>query len=141
MRLVSTLLACSLALGVAGCSAISDFDDYMFGGGADAGPRDAGIVDSGERVDAGRDAGTLDGGASDAGPADGGAPDAGVSDGGVGDAGRDAGPRTPTGIVQTAGGAVIRTSEYQLRISVGAPQPMGHRDDGASRLTVGPGGR
>ena len=124
MKRVSSLVVLSLALGVVGCNAISDFEDYMFGGGADAGPRDAGTVDSGDGVDAGPDAG----------PVDGGPPDSSGSD-----AGRDSGPRMPTGIVQTAGSAVITTSEYQLRISVGAPQPIGHRDDGASDLTVGPG--
>jgi hypothetical protein len=122
---VSPLVVWSLALGVVGCSAISDFDDYTFGGGeVDAGPPDAGSVDSGDRADAGPDAGPRDGGESDSGESD---------------AGRDSGPRMPTGIVQTAGGAVIITSEYQLRISIGAPQPIGHRDDGTSRLTVGPG--
>jgi hypothetical protein len=122
---VSSLVVWSLALGVAGCSAISDFDDYTFGGGeADIGPPDTGSVDSGDRPDAGPDAGPVDSGELDSGESDG---------------GRDSGPRMPTGIVQTAGGAVIITSEYQLRISIGAPQPIGHRDDGTSSLTVGPG--
>jgi hypothetical protein len=112
-----TLVALSLSLGLTGCSAISDFDDYMFGGGVDTGPPDAGPVDSGV----------------DSGPVDGG-PDSGPTDGGI-----DSGPRLPTAVVQTSGGAVITTSEYQLRISIGAPQPMGNRNDGTNDLTVGPG--
>lgn len=80
---------------------------------------DAGI-DSGP-VDAGRDAG------SDAGD------DAGT-DGGV-----DAGPRQVTeGVFQSAGGGAASSSSYRMRVSFGAPQPMGVAEGASKRLRAGP---
>ena len=110
-----------VALGVVvagtGCSAINDFGRFMFGD-TDGGTGDGGMVDAGP--DAG-DAGPVD--AGDAG-------DAGVE--------IDAGPRGPTSVVQTSGGAVIQTSEYRLRVSIGAPQPMGAASNSGNTLRVGP---
>jgi hypothetical protein len=116
-----------VAATASGCTAITDFGHFMFGpsdvdsgtgdgggggdGGVDAGPHDAGDVDVGP-VDAGNDAGS--------------------------DAGRDVGPRIPTGVVMTSGGAVITTSNYQLRVSVGAPEPVGQASSSSTRLRVGP---
>ena len=113
-----------LLLSLSGCSAISDFSGYSFGPTADSGPRDAGP---------GTDSGPVDGG-PDAGPVDGG-PDSGP----VPDAGMDSGPRTPTSMVQTAGGASIVTTDYQLRIYVGTPQPMGRRASATEEIVLGPG--
>jgi hypothetical protein len=109
-----------VALGVVvagtGCSAINDFGRFMFGD-VDGGADDGGTADSG--VDSGVDSGGIDAG-----------PDV--------DAGIDAGPRGPTSIVQTSGGAVIQTSEYRLRVSIGAPQPMGSASNSGNTLRVGP---
>lgn len=90
------------------------------------------------------DAGETDAGVTDAGPADSGAQDAGMRDAGSDedagqDAGADAGAPTPGDtMVQTSGGAMITTSEYRLRISVGAPQPAGSRSNSTHRLRLGP---
>jgi hypothetical protein len=127
------LLACVSLLG--GCTAISDFGRYMFGpgGGSDAGV-DGGMV----RNDGGEDDG---GGIGGDGGEDGGLPDGSIVDAAVDaqvDSGFDAGPRIPTGVVQTSGGALITTPQYRLRISVGAPQPVGDVESSAHRLRVGP---
>jgi len=107
-----------LLLSVTGCSAISDFSGYSFGPTADSGPRDAGPgTDTGPGTDSGPD--------TDSGPL----PDSGI----------DAGPRAPTSMVQTSGGASLVTSEYQLRIYVGTPQPMGRRSGAAEEIVLGPG--
>lgn len=114
------LFALSIAVAGTGCSAINDFGRFMFGDEADGGMGDAGPM--------------VDGGGQDSGM-----PDGGVQDGGMDDGGTDAGPRPPpTGVIQTSGGAVIMNSEYRLRISVGAPQPMGSASDSSHRLRVGP---
>lgn len=110
-----------IALGTGGCSAISDFDGYEFGD---------------DEVDAGFDAGTVDAGTDAGGDTDAGEVDGGGSDGGGTDAGT---PRRPTGMVQSSGGATIVTDDYQLTISVGAPQPMGRRAGASGELILGPG--
>lgn len=123
MRIRFFMAALALVLFGSGCSAINDFGRFMFGdtdAGVDGGSTDAG-VDGAMGPDGGLDAGI------DAGP------DAGF------DAGVDAGPRPPTAIVQTAGGdTVIENSEYRLRISVGAPIPLGDSENAGHRLRVGP---
>ena len=121
-RLRPTLLAALVAVSLGGCSAVNDFGRFMFGDGADAGLPDGAVGVAGEDsgVDAGADAG-----------ADGGADDDAGTDGGVT-------PRGPSAIVQTAGGAVIRTPEWGLRVTIGAPQPMGAAANGSHRLRVGP---
>lgn len=112
-----TITVAALLLSLSGCSAISDFSGYSFGPTADSGPRDAGP-------------GTDTGPGTDSGP----------TDSGPGtDSGIDAGPRAPTSIVQTSGGASLVTSEYQLRIYVGTPQPMGRRSGAAGEIVLGPG--
>lgn len=120
------VLAITVGLTLGGCSALNDFGRYVFDGPSDGGPRDAGPIDGGPR-DGGPDAGMPDGG-----PVDGG------RDGGPGDGGIDGGPRGPTAVVQTSGGAVIQTSEHRLRISVGAPQPVGAARSSSHRLRMGP---
>jgi hypothetical protein len=117
-NLSSLLLAIGLAVGTSGCSACTDFNDYTFGPDVDGGGADSGGVDGG-----GVDGGGVDGGGVDGG---------GVDGGGV--------PTGPTGVVQTSGSAVIEGSGYRLRISVGAPQPMGEAEGGGNRLVVGPEG-
>ncbi len=120
-----------LLSGLTGCSAISDFGGYMFGDAVDSGMTDSGVdsgpVDSGPPVDSG----TPD---ADGGPADS-ATDAPV------DAPMDTmlGPRPPTATLQTGGGAIISTPSYQLRVSIGAPQPMGSRSTATEDITLGPG--
>jgi hypothetical protein len=112
-----------------GCTVISDFGRFMFGDGVDAGVdsgmADAGILDGGD-VDASTDAGPIDAG-----------PDA-PFDAGLDAPLPDTGPRPPSTVVQTSGGAIISTPEYRLRISVGAPEPIGTAGDGTHRLRVGP---
>ncbi len=117
MRIRMLLAALTLVLIGSGCSAINDFGRFMFD------DTDAG-VDAGD-TDAGFDAGMID--------LDGG------GDAGFPDAGIDAGPRPPTAIVQTAGGdTVIENADYRLRISVGAPVPLGDEANAGHRLRVGP---
>lgn len=112
-------LAAALALIASGCSAINDFGKFIFGG-SDAGPPDSGQQDGG--VDAGPDAGNDRDAGRDAGEE----PDAGPGRSGS------------TSVVQTSGGAVIRTPEYRLRVSVGAPQPVGSSRTATHRVRVGP---
>ena len=116
MQLRVLLAALAMVVFGSGCSAINDFGRFMFDGDGDGGV-DAGAVDAGPDAmvdpDGGLDAGT--------------------------DAGLDAGPRPPTAIVQTAGGeTVLENSSYRLRVSVGAPVPVGDVGDSSHRLRVGP---
>lgn len=103
-------------LGTGGCSAVTDFDGYTYGDERDAGPdSDVGGGPDGATSDASRDGEMAD---------------AVVPEGGL--------AVPPTVVVQTSGGAVLMSSEYRLRISVGAPQPMGSRQSGSYRITMGP---
>ncbi|MEQ9073002.1 MAG: hypothetical protein RLP09_04045 [Sandaracinaceae bacterium] len=111
------LIALLSVLLLSGCSAVNDFGRFMFGDDADSGVPDGGVGDAGMDEDSG-----VDGGVDD---------DAGIEDGGVT-------PRGPSAVVQTGGGAVIRTPEYGLRVTIGAPQPMGSASNGTHRLRVGP---
>jgi hypothetical protein len=133
-------LVWSVVLGASGCSALSDFDGYTFADSVDAGDDGDSAADARPTDDGSADAADArpaDDGSVDA-SADGDASDAGDA-GDAGDAAIDAPTRIPIGIIQSAGGAVIFTSDYQLRISIGAPQPMGRRNDGVWDLVVGPG--
>lgn len=105
---------------VAACCALLGACSCEEEGGADAGLADGG-------VDAGVDAG-LDAGAADAG-----------SDAAI-DAGPDAGP-APTresSVTQTAGGGRASSASHELRVGVGAPQPIGEMSNGTRRLRLGP---
>jgi hypothetical protein len=64
--------------------------------------------------------------------------DVGDGDGDVGD-GADAPAAKHTVIAITAGGGAVTSTNYQLKISVGAPQPMGAGTSGTRDLRVGPG--
>ena len=67
--------------------------------------------------------------------------DAGAVDSGVDAGDVDAGPAPsrPTGMIQSSGGATIVTTDVQLTITVGAPQPMGRRSGASENLFLGPG--
>jgi hypothetical protein len=120
----SWILVFALAFVASGCSALNDFGRFVFDDeGVDGGTPDSGMPDSGT-PDAGPDAGTPDGGGVDGG-------DGGGVDGGPG-------PVGPTAVVQTSGGAVITTPTHRLRVSVGAPQPVGARRNASHRVRVGP---
>ncbi len=129
------VLACVLVLGLGGfgCSALTDFSGYTYGNTDGGGSQDGGGNADASHVDGGHvDAGNLDAGNLDAGNVDAG-PDSGV----------DGGPppvRRPTGIIQTSGGALLMSSSYRLRITIGAPQPMGSGSDATHHLVVGPEG-
>jgi len=47
--------------------------------------------------------------------------------------------RIPSGVLQTAGGGDITSTNYTLRVSIGAPQPMGRASSSNFIVTVGPG--
>jgi len=107
----------AIALAVGGCDCGGDDAPPT----RDAGPGDGGVTDAGG-VDSGSDAG----------------PDAGDVDAGT-DAGVDAGPDSVRETVfQTSGGGRASSSGYRLRLSVGAPQPMGRSSGGSHRATTGP---
>ena len=155
-RISATLLFCGCAAAISGCSAVNDFGRFMFGGGTADGGTDAQVVqgdtgppvvgsDGGDAGDGGvldaGDAGDLDSGMLDSGMLDAGvdAGDAGPPDGGPPDANLpDTGPTPPRESVSVTGGGIVENASYRLRISVGAPQPMGDVSDGSYRLRVGP---
>ena len=88
-------------------------------------------VDAGPMVDGGGDP---DAGPRDAGPGDAG-DDAG-SDAGPGDAGPGVTTREIT--FQTSGGGESFSPGFRLRLSVGAPQPMGTASNTNNRVITGP---
>ncbi|MDI7269838.1 MAG: hypothetical protein QME96_17750, partial [Myxococcota bacterium] len=62
--------------------------------------------------------------------------------GGDGDADADADVAPPprhTGFSLTAGGGRAASPNYQMTLSIGAPQPMGAAESGSHRARVGPG--
>ncbi len=88
--------------------------------------------------DAGRPDSGADGGVADAGVPDAEVPDVdGSVDGGTVDGGIEP-PARGTTVVVTGGGDVLESASYRLRVSAGAPQPMGSRTDGVYRLRLGP---
>jgi hypothetical protein len=60
-------------------------------------------------------------------------------DGGEAADGLDVSTGAHTVISLTAGGGAVSSTNYQLKISIGAPQPMGTGTSGTRDLRVGPG--
>jgi hypothetical protein len=47
--------------------------------------------------------------------------------------------RIPSGVLQSAGGGDVASTNYKMRISIGVPQPMGRASSTNFIITVGPG--
>ena len=97
-------------------------------GSSSSNPTDNGGDNAGDVGDGGGDNG------------EGGGDGADVHGDGDGGDGTDVPPAAKhTVIAVTAGGGSVTSTNYQLKISVGAPQPMGAGTSGTHGLQVGPG--
>ena len=140
------IAACLCGLG---CSALSDFDGYEFS-------------EPEEEDDTDRDGGGGEGGnAGESGEGGAGESGEGGSGGDSGASGTGTPPectepsdceddetcvsemcvpiRIPSGVLQTAGGGDVASTNYTLRVTIGAPQPMGRASSTNFIVTVGPG--
>ena len=82
--------------------------------------------------DCGQGQGDLDAGV----PADGGASDGGPTDGGPGDGGATA--ARPPGVQIVGGGGETASPTHRLRVTIGAPQPMGAASGPTHEVETGP---
>ncbi|MDF1564310.1 MAG: hypothetical protein P1V51_14770 [Deltaproteobacteria bacterium] len=80
--------------------------------------------------------GTPDGSVDDGGTTDGGGTDGGSSDGGGSDGGEVT--RRPTSLRLVGGGGEAGSADRKLRLTIGAPQPMGEADGSGRSLEAGP---
>lgn len=104
-----------------GCSSCTDFDGYSFGPRDGGGGGDGGTPDAGPGNDAGFDAGPD----YDAGPIDAGGFDAGAM------------VIPSTNFAQTSGGGNTSSTSYRMRVTIGAPQPMGTTSSTGNRARLG----
>ena len=156
-------LLIAACLNGAGCSALSDFSGYEFSGpdhdgGMDRDDSGAGHGGSGEGGESGEgssgeggESGTNSGGSGgesgDGGDGGDAAVDPECTEDTVGDDCEETEMcvnemcvpiRIPSGVLQSAGGGDISSASYLMRISIGAPQPMGRVSSTNFIVTVGP---
>lgn len=111
-------------------------------GAPDAAPPDTTPADTGPDVSGNPDANPPDAGSPDTNPPDTGA-DVGSDTGDAGDVADTGDTNTPPSLPshvfsQTSGGGLCASAGYQVRVSVGAPQPYGYTSNQQYQVFVGP---